>query len=121
MSIKTRTILIVALLALCSSCSKQWSPAVDPLKGWNAWGEHDKKRPALDKAIRDDYQNYLQKNEPGFFPSALGATFYEDGAGQHAVNIRIGRNGSYTIYIFIYDKSNLRIKVMRFSDGGYAC
>ncbi|MGA2280588.1 MAG: hypothetical protein ABSG80_09825 [Verrucomicrobiota bacterium] len=116
----------------------KWPPAVDPLKGWNSWCEYDEEshpasygfhgtilveraRPAthsaLDKAIKDNYQNYLQKHEPGYFSEL--PSFYEDGTGQHAVEIRIGRDDEYTVYIFKYDKSNVRIKVMKFSDGGY--
>src|SRR6266480_3621252 len=124
MNIGTRTILIVAILALCSSCSMfmaKWPPAVDPLKGWNSWREYDEeshpeiygyhgtilvqqaqpaKHSSLDKVIKDDYQNYLQKHEPGYF-SVEGAKFYEDGTGQHAVKIDVGRNGRYTVYFFL--------------------
>jgi hypothetical protein len=135
MNIKARTILIVAILALCSSCSNfmaKWPPAVDPLKGWNSWSPDDEvlwpamfsspARPPthspLDKRIKDNYQSYLQKHEPGYFSES--PSFYEDGTGQHAVKIRIGRDDDYTIYIFIYDKHNVRTKIMRFADGGYA-
>ena len=145
MNTTIRTILVVAILALCSSCSHmfmaKWPPAVDPLKGWNSWVEYgEESHPAmygyhgtilvqraqparhspLDKAIKDDFQGYLQKHEPGYF-SVEGASFYEDGTGQHAVKMDVGRNGSYTIYIFMYDKHNARIRIMRFADGGYAC
>lgn len=123
MNIKIWTMVIVAMLALCPSCSKsmdKWSPAVDPLKGWNRWGEHDVKHSPLDKAIKDDYQNYLKKHEPNYF-SVEGATFYEDGTGLHAVQITVGRNGNYTFYIFMYDKHDARTKIMRFAKGGYAC
>ena len=77
------------------------------------------KHSALDKAIKEDYQNYLQKHEPGYFDS--GPTYFEDGTGQHGVELQVGRNGFYKIYIFIYDKSNKRIKVIKYADGGYAC
>jgi hypothetical protein len=144
MSLKTRTISFVAILALCSSCSMfttKWSPAADPLKGWNSWTEYgeashpavyggrettlvQRPQPAkhfpLNKTIKDDYQNYLHKHEPGYF-SVTGAAFYEDGTGQHAVKIEVGRNGSYTVYIFMYDNHNVRTKIMRFANGGYAC
>jgi hypothetical protein len=124
----------------------QWPPAVDPLKGWKSWSEWDEtshpdvygphgryllqpgqraKHSPLDKAIKDDYKNYLQKHEPFYFVNGPafsdGPTFYEDGTGQHAVRIEVGSNGSYTVYIFIYDDHNVRKKIMRFADGGYAC
>ena len=145
MNIKVRTILIVAILALCSSgCTifmAKWPPSVDPLKGWNSWCEYDEeshpasygyhgtilvqraqpaKHSPLDKVIKDDYQNYLQKHEPGYF-SVEGAIFYEDGTGQHAVKIEVGRGGRYKVYIFIYDKSNVRTKIIKYPQGGYAC
>jgi uncharacterized protein YceK len=115
-------------------------PSVDPLKGWNSWppwdeesqpaGSYNKatkiwsetrppKHPPLDQAIKDDYQKYLDKHEPGYF--AYGPTYFEDGTGRHAVKIQVGRNGFYKIYVFMYDKSNMRIKVIKYADGGYAC
>ena len=50
-----------------------------------------------------------------------GPTYFEDGTGQHGVELQVGRNGFYKIYIFIYDKSNKRIKVIKYADGGYGC
>lgn len=118
----------------------KWPPAIDPLKDWSSWSEYDEeshpamhdshgrilvqraqpaKHPPLDKAIKDDYQNYLQKHESGYFSN--GAAFFEDGTGQHAVKIEVGNNGNYTVYIFMYDNHNARTKIMRFADGGYAC
>ncbi len=137
MNVKPRTILIVAILALCSSCSMfrdRWPPKLDPLAGWDSWSPYDEEshpadygfhgtilvqraQPAthspLDKAIKDDYQNYLQKHEPHYF--SFGPTFYEDGIGQHAVKVQIGNwDHELLFYIFIYDKSNTRTKVMKF-------
>lgn len=115
-------------------------PSVDPLKDWKSWSQWDEEsHPAsygfhgtilverarlathspLDKAIKDDYQKYLQKHEPGYFGDL--PSFYENGTGQHAVKIQIGRNGYYRVYIFIYDKSNVRTKIIRYANGGYAC
>jgi uncharacterized protein YceK len=115
-------------------------PSVDPLKGWSSWyflddepqpaGSYNKttktwsetrppKHPPLDQAIKDDYKKYLDKHEPGYF--ADGPTYFEDGTGRHAVKIQVGRNGFYKIYIFMYDKSDKRIKVIKYGDGGYAC
>lgn len=108
-------------------------PKVDPLAGWNSWHESDEdsppvvqkthaaKHPPLDKAIKDDYQSYLNKHEAGYFVSTLSLTFHEDGNGNHAVSIQIGRNGRYWVYIFIYDKDNVRTKIIRYISGAYAC
>ena len=89
-------------------------PAVDPLKDWKSISSQP------DNAITVDYQNYLQKHQPGYFVMD-GVSFYEDGTGQHAVKITVGREGYYTVYIFIYDKSNVRTKIIRWANGGYAC
>jgi uncharacterized protein YceK len=117
-------------------------PKVDPLAGWNSWGEYDEeshpavyanrgrmlvqqaqpaKHSPLDKSIKDDYQGYLNKHEPGYFPDPLSLTFHEDGAGNHAVRITIGRNGYYWVYTFMYDKNNVRTEIIRYTTGGYAC
>jgi hypothetical protein len=117
MNLKTRTILIVAILALCSSCSMfraKWPPAVDPLQGWNGWHEYGEDRHSrISKTIKDDYQIYLQKHERHYYP--LDTTFYEDGTGRHAVKV-LFQNWDHELlfYIFIYDKSNTRTKVMQF-------
>jgi uncharacterized protein YceK len=95
-------------------------PSVDPLQGWTSWPPWDEgKHSHLDKAIKDDYQNYLHKHEPGYFDT--GPTYFEDGTGRHAVKIQVGRNGFYKIHIFMYDKSDKRTKVIKYGDGGYAC
>jgi hypothetical protein len=117
----------------------KWPPAVDPLQRWGSWREYEEeshptiygyqgtilegaqpaKHSPLDRALKDDYRNYLQKHEPGYFSD--DPMFYEDGNGQHAVKIRVGRDGYYTIYIFVYDKHGIRIKIMTFANGRYAC
>jgi len=115
-------------------------PSVDPLKGWNSWNPGDEEpRPAgfyerttptssntlppkhsrLDKAIKDDYQSYLKKHEPAYFER--DTSFYEDKTGRHAVKVQIGRSGYYRVYIFWYDKNNVRAKVIWYANGGYAC
>ena len=142
MDIKARTILIVAVLALCSSCSTmfmaKWPPAVDPLKGWNSWCEYDEeshpaiygyhgtilvqraqpaKHSPLDKTMKDDYQNYLKKH--GGIPIEI-PSFYEDGTGQHAVKVQIETmDRDSIVYIFMYDKSNMRAKVLKFYYGHF--
>src|SRR5260221_8037489 len=143
MKAKAQTILIIAILALCSSCTMfmaKWPPKEDPLKGWNSWTSYDeeshpasygyhgtilvqKAQPsthsALDKVIKDDYQNYLKKHE--CIPTDI-SLFYEDGTGQHAVKVRIEDiNSDHFYYVFIYDKSNVRVKLMKFYWGHMSC
>lgn len=139
MKMKARTILVMAVLAFCSSCSSifiaKWPPAVDPLKGWNSWSSDDEeshpsmffghsaqpaKHTPLNKGIRDDYQNYLGKDEPNYYTMEL--SYYEDGTGQHAVRVQTYTmdRDSY-VFIFIYDKSNVRVKVKKYYYGHYSC
>ena len=127
MNIRKQAILIIAIFALCSSCSTMfmanWPPSVDPLKGWNSWEEYDEtshpamygyhgtilvqrplpqKHSPLDKAIKDDYQNYLHEHPSNVIEIPL---FYEDGTGQHAVKIEVETyDRDEIVYIFIYDK-----------------
>src|ERR1700759_1919741 len=111
MNIKKRAILIVAILALCSSCSHmftaKWPPTVDPLKDWSSWNSIDEEthrttHTPIAKEITDDYQTYLGKDEPGY--GAMEVLFYEDGTGQHAVRVQTyTRDRDSYYYIFIYD------------------
>jgi uncharacterized protein YceK len=89
-------------------------PSVDPLKDWNSWSPRDEQS----RSIKDDYRSYFNKHEPGYFEDT--ASYYENTAGQHAVRIRVGRNGYYTVYIFEYDKDNVRTKIISYANGGYA-
>jgi hypothetical protein len=50
----------------------------------------------------------------------FGVTLFEDGTGQHAVKIEINRVNHDENYVLIYNKSNIRIKTIRFSSGHYA-
>jgi len=118
----------------------KWPPAVDPLKGWNSWTTYDEEshpasygyhgtilvqraQPAthfpLDKAIKDDYQNYLHNHPSNPIEIPL---FYEDGTGQHAVKVEVETyDRDEIVYIFIYDKSNTRTKLMKFYVGHTSC
>ncbi len=118
----------------------KWPPAADPLKGWNSWYPDDeeshpavyglrgtilvnKAQPAkhspLDKATKDDYQNYLQKH--GWIPIEI-PSFYEDETGQHAVKVQIENyDHDMIVYIFKYDKSNTRTRIMKYYYGHTFC
>ena len=69
----------------------------------------------IDKAIKEDYQNYLKTN--GCIPLE-GPSFFKDGTGQHAVQIQVETMDSdLIVYIFIYDKSNNRMKIKKYYNG----
>jgi len=100
----------------------EWSEVStpDPLKGWT-FREFPVVGPArygarpniLDKAIIDDYQNYMAKRKQTQDTPIRG--FYEDGTGRRAVEFEswVAGNESWH-YAFIYDKENKRVKVVRY-------
>jgi hypothetical protein len=72
------------------------------------------------KAITDDYKDYIQKLSPKERERASPIFYFEDGMGQHAVQIRIGINGTSWEHVLIYDKDNKRIKTLKYVSGHYA-
>jgi hypothetical protein len=50
----------------------------------------------------------------------VGNVLFEDGTGQHAVEIRIGLDATNWRHILIYDKNDNRIKTIKYADGHYA-
>ena len=110
-------------LALCMmvlsgcSCSAP-KPTPDSLAGFHvsSLGNLDS-----NKAITDDYKAYIQTLSPEERERNTDLIFfYEDGTGQHAVEIKIGLNGSNWHHILIYDKNNKRIKTIKYVSGSYA-
>lgn len=69
----------------------------------------------------DDYQNYIQKLPPNesSFITKFYIKFFEDGTGQHAVEISIPLNGTWRKHVLIYDKDDKRIKVIKYAGGEY--
>jgi hypothetical protein len=107
-------------LTLCamifSGCSLFYPPpAHDPLAGW----QKDYTQRPSDKIIEKDYQDYIQKLSPKEKRNLGPITCYEDGTGQHAVEIAVGINGRYWRHILIYDKDNKRIKTYKYPTGYY--
>jgi len=104
---------------MISGCSLFYpKPTSDPLAGWKLCQSQDPKD--LDQAIRDDYQDYIQKLSPKERKFAEYNNDFEDGMGQHAVEIIIGINGRYWRHILIYDKDNKRIRTIKYATGYYA-
>jgi hypothetical protein len=122
-------ILFSAMLVWTAGCGiffpfPDWHPFTthsDPLKGWT-FREFDDFLPSLqrhnyhlDKAITDDYQDFIKKN--GLDPDGAITGFYEDGTGQHAVEFAAfppDQNATWN-YVLIYDKENKRIKVIKWN------
>jgi hypothetical protein len=71
------------------------------------------------KAITDDYKDYIQKLSPEE-RERVGLKYFEDGTGQHAVRITIGLNGTVWRHVLIYDKYDKRIKTIKYASGDYA-
>jgi len=110
----------------------------EPLVGWYIDGDTGfqmgyqaciEKIP-YDKAISDDVRNFVEKlpivKDPfGFADRSENywithISFFMDGTGQHAVKIDdIPIKGTYQNYVLIYNKSDVRIKVIKFSNGHY--
>ena len=89
-------------------------PAPDPLAGWKSLGFE-----SPNKAITDDYQNYIQQHNMKGYAGPI--QFFEDGTGQRAVQFEAfehNKNASWQ-YALIYDKENKRIKVIKYGYSRY--
>jgi hypothetical protein len=89
----------------------------DPLAGWHFCPSQDPNK--LNKSIRDDYQNYIQTLPSEDKKYAYYAHSFEDGTGQHAVQIEIPLNGTWWEHVLFYDNDNKRVKTVKYSNGGY--
>jgi hypothetical protein len=91
----------------------------NPIEGWQ---EIYIGRP--DKAIEDDYRDYINKLPPKKRESATSIHSFEDGTGQHAVSIRVWLDGMWDgtewVYVLIYDRNDKRVKVIKYLDGYYS-
>ena len=104
------------VMFLCGFGCSSSKPAPDPLAGFHvsSLGNLDS-----NKAITDDYKDYIQKLSPEERKFIGYTEYFEDGTGQHAVKITIGLNGTVWEHVLIYDKDNKRIKTIKYSNGGY--
>ena len=105
-------------LALCvmifsgCSCSAP-KPQPDPLAGFHAaYGKSD-------PSIVSDYQNYIENLSPEEKRNMGPTLFFEDGTGQHAIDIVTGISGRLWRHILIYDKEDKRIKTIKYATGYY--
>jgi hypothetical protein len=94
--------------------------ARNPLEGWKGGlslyqGGH------LDEPIMNDYKDYVRSLPPeeSSLVDEFLIKFFEDGTGQHAVEISIPLHSIWWKHVLIYDKGNKRIKVIKYSGGRY--
>lgn len=105
---------LLATLVFAGGCVTR--PARDPLEGWRYSGLT---KLAANKAITDDYQDYIQNLSPEERRLVGWVEFFEDGTGQHAVKITINWHGTWWRHVLIYDRDNNRIKVTKYKSGSY--
>jgi hypothetical protein len=105
------------LLGFSCNTSKPSSPAPNPLADF-----HDVSLDDLhsNKAIMDDFQNYILSLPPKGQKTSVQAFYFEDGKGQHAISAEVfsGGNDSWT-YILIYDKENKRTQAIKYQHKQY--
>jgi len=106
--------LCVMIISGCSCSAPKATPTPDPLAGFHAaYGK-------VDPSIVTDYQNYIQSLSPEEKKYMGPSLFFEDGTGQHAVQIETDINGIDRWYhILFYDKDNKRTKVIKYFNGRY--
>lgn len=111
-------VLVLALAAalVCScSCSRS-KPTPDPLAGFHPDVFFT---PDTNKAITDDYKDYIQKQklspEKGEYVAYI--EYFSDGTGQHAVRIAISMGKTDWEHVLIYDKDDKRIATIKYISG----
>jgi hypothetical protein len=108
----TLVILLAAFVYVFSGCTT--SPHPDPLAGWQ--GDFNEQP---NQVIINDYQNYIQQLPQQERQAATIDDWLKDGKGQHAIMITVSLDGTTWRHILIYDKDNKKIKVIKYSSGGY--
>jgi hypothetical protein len=99
----------------CCSCSNSRPP--DPLAGFYRADEADMDK---NKLITDDYKTYIQNLSPKDKQFLGPILYFEDGKGQHAVQIETDVGGKDCWYhILFYDKTDKRINVIEYFYGRY--
>ena len=94
---------------------------INPLKDWTPVAMlADASIPAT---IRQDAMTYIQQLPKSARNSAQmesNLEYWEDGAGQRAVVLNSSCDGQRWQYALIYNRNNQRVKVLRYSVGGYS-
>ena len=105
--------LVLLVASVCWTGCEIFASHTDPLAGWRMYFGK------ADQSIVDDYQNYVQRLSAKERERAGSVFFYEDGTGQHAVEIKYGLNGTVWHHVLIYDKYDKRIKTIKYASGNY--
>ena len=107
-----------AVIFGCTCAAPKNEP--DPLSGWTFRTFDEYSVPGkegqyhLEKSVTNDYGAFIKTNNLNVFGAITG--FFEDGAGQRAVEFEAfppGQNASWR-YVLIYSKDNQRIKVIQY-------
>ena len=86
----------------------------NPIPGWQIAFKEEP-----NQAIEKDYQGYIHTLSPEEQKFAGPIFYFRDGTGQHAIRITIGINGTSWQHVLIYDKDDKRIRVVKYTSGGY--
>jgi len=71
------------------------------------------------QTIREDYQKYIKKLPPKERNRVGSVLFFEDRTGHHAVQIEVNWKGTRWQHVLIYDKSDKRVRVVKYVGGYY--
>jgi hypothetical protein len=111
--------LITALIFATGCTGPQIEPSpLNPADGWNFLRSQDPDK--LDKAIRDDYQAYIQSIPPLERPYVGGVNLFGDGKGQYAVTIGVNYppRQKWT-HVLFYNKENQRVRTVKYFSARY--
>lgn len=106
--------LITALIFVvgCTSPPTEQSP-LNPADGWKLLFSQDPDK--LDKAIRDDYQAYIQNLPQAERLYVGGVNLFGDGKGQHAVSIGVHHPPQQQwTHVLFYNRENQRVRVVKY-------
>lgn len=107
------------LIAICLGISA-CTPHTDPLHDWRGIGYLD--NTPVPEDIKRDAQSYFQSLGPIERQVALDSSsieYLEDGNGRHGMVLSAQHDGERWHYAVLYDSDNRRIKVLKYSVGGY--
>ena len=93
----------------------------DPLRGWklvgsDLWSRRD--AVPINKVILNDAQHFVGESANGDI-AISGVYYFEGESGQHAIKLTSMFSGRYWNYVLIYDKTNMRVKTIKYSSGHY--
>ena len=113
--------LLLLILFSVSGCAT----GRNSLQGWKTVQKAHEGCP-FHKLVCDDCKRYIDKLSSEQKTLGLNISFQEDGSGRHAVVIsNVWKEGwvfnSTYDHVLIYDKSNKRIKVIKYRTGKFMC